>query len=286
MNHYERLNVTSDASVEVIRAAYRALATKLHPDRQGGNAGPNEEAHEAMAALNASYLVLTHAKARADYDAQLKAEAASQGKTSHRTGKDKAQPSGAFKSPPVSDEAFAQTAYESGPGHDGWAHRSGEGEGSPTGFSWMKAQAGLMGGLGERVDASPLPRWAWALLLSSLLTAGLMVWVMMQKDEMQGFDRRLSEASQNGQAVHSPFAATAVDQPKQPVISEAELAKLSNDELLARMPALIGESVLPGHEDASAGAEVRGESDLGAGSSLRLKQSMELGSLTAANAQP
>ena len=46
MNHYERLNVTQDAPPEVIRAAYRALANRLHPDRN-----PPEHAREAEAAF-------------------------------------------------------------------------------------------------------------------------------------------------------------------------------------------------------------------------------------------
>lgn len=284
MNHYERLNVTSDASIEVIRAAYRALATKLHPDRQGGNAGPNEAAHEAMAALNASYLVLTNAKARADYDAQLKAELDSQRRASHRQGKDKTHQTGAFKSTSHSDDSFAQTTQDFGPfGNDS---RASGVDSSGAGFSWMNAQAGLMGSLGKRADASPLPRWAWALLFSSLLTAGLMVWVMMQKNEFQSFDRSLSEASQSGQTDRSPFASAAPVKPPPPVIDEAELAKLSNDELLARMPDLIGEPVVSAQKTASVGVDANREPAMGVGNALRLKQSMELGSLTAANEQP
>lgn len=75
MNHYERLKVNPEAPPEVIRAAYRALAAKLHPDRKGGDAGPNEHAHEEMAALNASYLVLMDEQARADYDRTLHSQA-------------------------------------------------------------------------------------------------------------------------------------------------------------------------------------------------------------------
>ena len=72
MNHYERLKVTQDAPVEVIRAAYRALAGKLHPDRHGaGHIGPETSGHEAMAALNAAYEVLNDPVARAQYDASL-----------------------------------------------------------------------------------------------------------------------------------------------------------------------------------------------------------------------
>lgn len=71
MNHYERLKVTQDAPPEVIRAAYRALANRLHPDRTGGSGGPDDETHEQMVALNAAYEVLIDPVLRADYDATL-----------------------------------------------------------------------------------------------------------------------------------------------------------------------------------------------------------------------
>lgn len=71
MNHYERLKVTQDAPPEVIRAAYRALANRLHPDRNGGVGGPDDAVHEQMAALNGAYEVLIDPMLRRDYDATL-----------------------------------------------------------------------------------------------------------------------------------------------------------------------------------------------------------------------
>lgn len=67
MNHYERLKVNPDAPIEVIRAAYRALAAKHHPDRhtQPGSS------HGDMVALNAAYEVLADPSSRAAYDAEL-----------------------------------------------------------------------------------------------------------------------------------------------------------------------------------------------------------------------
>lgn|GEM_PF-1604328 len=71
MNHYERLKVTQDAPPEVIRAAYRALANRLHPDRNGSAGGPDDAAHEQMASLNAAYEILIDPLLRRDYDATL-----------------------------------------------------------------------------------------------------------------------------------------------------------------------------------------------------------------------
>ncbi len=76
MNHYQRLKVSQDAPAEVIRAAYRALATKLHPDRQGPDTGPHDLMHSEMAALNGAYETLIDPKLRADYDATLAPQAA------------------------------------------------------------------------------------------------------------------------------------------------------------------------------------------------------------------
>ena len=54
MNEYEVLNVPATATPEEIRAAYRELARRWHPDRF--MAGPERDwANEKMAAINAAY---------------------------------------------------------------------------------------------------------------------------------------------------------------------------------------------------------------------------------------
>lgn len=71
MSHYARLKVTEDAPAEVIRAAYRVLAAKHHPDRQGAAEGHVAQAHADMSALNTAYQVLINPQTRADYDRLL-----------------------------------------------------------------------------------------------------------------------------------------------------------------------------------------------------------------------
>ncbi|MGE5450461.1 MAG: J domain-containing protein [Acidobacteriota bacterium] len=75
MSHYARLKVTQDAPVEVIRAAYRVLAAKYHPDRQAvteaASASSHDDANAEMAALNTAYQVLINPQTRRDYDALL-----------------------------------------------------------------------------------------------------------------------------------------------------------------------------------------------------------------------
>jgi len=62
-DHYELLQVRQTADFEVIRAAYRALAQKCHPDLGGSDA--------RMAALNDAWAVLRDPHTRAAYDRQL-----------------------------------------------------------------------------------------------------------------------------------------------------------------------------------------------------------------------
>ena len=57
---YQVLQVTPDAEPEVIRAAYRALAQKHHPDAGG--------TQERMAALNHAWAVLGEPQSRSQYD--------------------------------------------------------------------------------------------------------------------------------------------------------------------------------------------------------------------------
>jgi curved DNA-binding protein CbpA len=58
---YKVLQVDPDAEPEVVRAAYRALALKYHPDVRTGS-------QDRMAALNQAWGILRDAAARAAYD--------------------------------------------------------------------------------------------------------------------------------------------------------------------------------------------------------------------------
>jgi curved DNA-binding protein CbpA len=62
---YARLGVPSTASADEIRAAYRARARELHPDRQGSGATRD------MAELNDAWRVLSDPAARRAYDAGM-----------------------------------------------------------------------------------------------------------------------------------------------------------------------------------------------------------------------
>lgn len=65
--HYDLLGVTGDAEPEIVKAAYKALTKKYHPDNQVTGD------HARYAAINNAYTVLADPQQRADYDAQLAA---------------------------------------------------------------------------------------------------------------------------------------------------------------------------------------------------------------------
>ncbi len=65
IDFYVVLGVLTDAEDVVIKAAYRALAQRYHPDRWVGDAA---EAHQRMARINEAYEVLGDKARRATYD--------------------------------------------------------------------------------------------------------------------------------------------------------------------------------------------------------------------------
>lgn len=68
--HYDNLKVSRDAPAEVIRAAYKSLSQKYHPDRHADS----EEANRVMRLLNAAYEVLRDPARRAEHDQWIAAE--------------------------------------------------------------------------------------------------------------------------------------------------------------------------------------------------------------------
>ena len=64
--HYDCLKIALDAPPEVVRAAYRALAQKYHPDR---NSDP--DANAMMALVNEAHRVLSDSALRLEYDRGL-----------------------------------------------------------------------------------------------------------------------------------------------------------------------------------------------------------------------
>jgi curved DNA-binding protein CbpA len=67
MTHYDTLEVSSKASPDVVRAAYRSLIQRFHPDRRPGDA----DAARRAAAITEAYEVLSDPARRAAYDETL-----------------------------------------------------------------------------------------------------------------------------------------------------------------------------------------------------------------------
>jgi hypothetical protein len=67
-SHYDNLKVSRTAPPEVIRAAYKSLSQKYHPDFNAGSA----ESVRIMAIINSSYEVLSNPSARQDHDVWLR----------------------------------------------------------------------------------------------------------------------------------------------------------------------------------------------------------------------
>jgi curved DNA-binding protein CbpA len=72
MNHYDALEVSQEASPEVIRAAYKSLMQRYHPDRHPGDAAIAERASRVVQA----YEVLSDTERRLAYDLVLRRQTA------------------------------------------------------------------------------------------------------------------------------------------------------------------------------------------------------------------
>lgn len=70
--HYDNLKVARNAPPEVIKAAYKALSQKYHPDKNPGN----PEADRIMSLINASYAVLLDDEKRKLHDKWIEEEEA------------------------------------------------------------------------------------------------------------------------------------------------------------------------------------------------------------------
>lgn len=70
--YYDNLKVARNAPPEVIKAAYKAMAQKWHPDKNPNSA----EAHRVMRLVNEAYMVLIDPVARVEHDKWIQANEA------------------------------------------------------------------------------------------------------------------------------------------------------------------------------------------------------------------
>ncbi|MFF7710416.1 DnaJ domain-containing protein [Pseudomonas sp. NPDC007930] len=69
--HYDNLKIARNAPPEVIRAAYKALVQKYHPDKHGNS----ERAAKILLMINEAYAVLSDPEKKARHDAWIRAQA-------------------------------------------------------------------------------------------------------------------------------------------------------------------------------------------------------------------
>lgn len=72
--HYDNLKVARNAPPEVIRAAYKTLSQKYHPDRNPGN----PDAIRIIKIINSAYEVLSNPRKRQEHDEWIAKEEAAQ----------------------------------------------------------------------------------------------------------------------------------------------------------------------------------------------------------------
>lgn len=78
--HYDNLKVARDAPPEVIRAAYKTLSQKYHPDRNGNST----DAIRVIQIINSAYAVLSDPDKRREHDEWIaRAEAHEQRHAGH-----------------------------------------------------------------------------------------------------------------------------------------------------------------------------------------------------------
>ena len=68
ITHYDILQVSQQASASVIRAAFKALSQKWHPDK---HQGANETALQKFQNIKQAYDVLSNPELRQEYDHKL-----------------------------------------------------------------------------------------------------------------------------------------------------------------------------------------------------------------------
>ncbi len=138
MNHYDTLEVSSRASPEVLRAAYRSLMQRYHPDRH-----PDDpQAAARTAAITEAYDVLSDPARRAAYDEALAAQQTS--------------------APPAGASAGATAG----------ASRNARSAGAAGGATAGRARAGQRG---PARAASPVSIGRWAIGLALALGAAVLV---------------------------------------------------------------------------------------------------------------
>jgi hypothetical protein len=238
VNHYERLKVSQDAPAEVIRAAYRALAGKLHPDRQGGDAGPDDVLHTQMAALNTAYEILIDPKLRQDYDATLLSSVRRRSRVDDMAGSSEVD----------SSDDEARQGPSTRVDMDWLTPKSAQPQGMWPPSPRLLALGGTLGAVVLLAGAS----WVWQLMGQNQMERALSdqyathpskpAEVQARVDAMpssSGMAQRVDEPPLAQPNAEQAARAAAAGKPRRPSVQE--LARMSDEELLKVLPTLDAE---------------------------------------------
>lgn len=124
-DYYGILGVLPDAEEIVVRAAYRALAQRYHPDRSPRASA--DEANARMAEINEAYVVLADHRLRETYDEQRRAR----GSAGNALADEVEEPPGAADDPVAADWRIATRYYPDLAAHEARLAR----------FSWKLASS-------------------------------------------------------------------------------------------------------------------------------------------------
>ena len=91
--HYDTLKVARDAPPEVIRAAYRTLSQKYHPDKNQGDF----DAEKTMQLINIAYQTLSDPELREKYDKWIKEQEFNEDKQEYKSNTPKEKQEGSNK---------------------------------------------------------------------------------------------------------------------------------------------------------------------------------------------
>jgi hypothetical protein len=173
--HYDNLKISRDAPPEVIRAAYKALSQKHHPDRNQDSS----ESHRIMTIINTAYEVLMDPTKRAQHDAWIAAQEKAKSAAPANAGQ-RARPASAAGTSP--DPA------------------------SRTGSAPCQARPGASTGSRTSAVPEPVPKPAGAgtasKLLFVLVTAGVAIYLIIPAS------RRPAEAPGQAAASTPPAVTT------------------------------------------------------------------------------
>ncbi|HGF9505182.1 TPA: DnaJ domain-containing protein [Acinetobacter baumannii] len=106
--HYDNLKVSQNAPIEVIKASYKALTQKHHPDRNNNS----EESTRIMAILNEAYDVLSDPVKRKQHDLWIESQKALYSQGNRRRQTQSGQKQSQSRNKPETDEQMVDKIKE------------------------------------------------------------------------------------------------------------------------------------------------------------------------------